>query len=151
MAFLYAMSDIHGELEVFEAALRQVDLRDTANKLLLLGDYIDYGAQSGQVLRSIHELQQSYGEEQVVVLKGNHEVMLLEWLETYSRPKARKSGEDDFFVWNDWLRTDKDTGCLSLQFQGNLMPSSGLRGIAQHSCTDLHADSTFIHTHKRNK
>lgn len=115
MAFLYAMSDIHGELEVFEAALRQVDLRDTANKLLLLGDYIDYGAQSGQVLRSIHELQQSYGEEQIVVLKGNHEVMLLEWLETYSRPKARKSGEDDFFVWNDWLRTDKDTGFKTLR------------------------------------
>lgn len=115
MAFYYAMSDIHGELEVLEAALHQVDLKNGTNKLLLLGDYIDYGAQSGQVLRYIFELQQRHGEERVVVLKGNHEVMLLEWLETYSRPKAREAVEDSFIVWNDWLRTDRDTGFKTLR------------------------------------
>ena len=38
----YMMSDIHGFLEAFEAALKKTDLSGK-NQLILLGDYIDYG------------------------------------------------------------------------------------------------------------
>ena len=53
---IYAMSDIHGCLEAFEERLKEVDLSGK-NRLVLLGDYIDYGMSSGQVLDRIYELQ----------------------------------------------------------------------------------------------
>ena len=43
----YMMSDIHGFLEAFEAALRKTDLSGK-NQLILLGDYIDYGPDGGR-------------------------------------------------------------------------------------------------------
>ena len=45
----YMMSDIHGFLEAFEAALRKTDLSGK-NQLILLGDYIDYGPDGRAVL-----------------------------------------------------------------------------------------------------
>lgn len=101
MAFLYAVSDIHGELERFKQALSAVELSAADNKLILLGDYIDCGPQSGGTLRYIRELQQQYGGDRVVVLKGNHEADFLEWLDAY----AGALGPAD---WNGWLRGDRD-------------------------------------------
>lgn len=49
---IYAMSDIHGCLQEFEAALDLVDLSGD-NKLILLGDYIHSGADSYGVLKKI--------------------------------------------------------------------------------------------------
>ena len=45
----YMMSDIHGFLEAFEAALKKTDLSGK-NQLILLGDYIDYGPDGRAVL-----------------------------------------------------------------------------------------------------
>ena len=54
---IYAMSDIHGHLEEFEAALELVDLSGD-NKLILLGDYVHSGADSYGVIKKIMKLQQ---------------------------------------------------------------------------------------------
>ncbi len=54
---LYAMSDIHGCLQPFRTALERVDLKG-GSRLVLLGDYIDYGKESGQTLRYVYEMQQ---------------------------------------------------------------------------------------------
>lgn len=104
---IYAMSDIHGYLGAFQKAMEKIDLSGD-NKLVLLGDYIDYGPESGQVLRYIYELQQQYGAEKVIVLRGNHEEMFLEWLDTYSGPNAGKPDEYGLIPYNDWLSTDRD-------------------------------------------
>ena len=50
-----AMSDIHGHLDIFKAALEKIDLSGE-NKLILLGDYIDQDPQSGETLRYIYKL-----------------------------------------------------------------------------------------------
>lgn len=81
---IYAMSDIHGSLEAFEERLKEVDLSGK-NRLVLLGDYIDYGTSSAQVLERIYELQKTHGAEKVIVLKGNHEDMLLQWIDQSHR------------------------------------------------------------------
>lgn len=104
---LYAMSDIHGYLSAFQKAMEKIDLSGD-NKLVLLGDYIDYGPESGQVLRYIYELQQQYDAEKVIVLRGNHEEMFLEWLDTYRGPNAGKPDEYGLIPYNDWLSTDRD-------------------------------------------
>lgn len=74
---LYAMSDIHGCLQEFEAALEMVDLSGD-NKLILLGDYIHSGADSYGVLKKIMNLQREYGSEKVIALMGNHEELVIE-------------------------------------------------------------------------
>lgn len=115
MAFLYALSDIHGELEIFKTALQQVNLSNPDNRLFLLGDYIDYGPESGPVLRYIYKLQRIYGRKRVVALKGNHEVWLLEWLAAYSGRNSQKSPDSELFAWNDWLQTDSETDFATLR------------------------------------
>ena len=99
---IYAMSDIHGCLEQLKEKMTLVDLQGN-NKLLFLGDYIDYGPQSGQVLRYIYELQKQYGNDKVIVLKGNHEAMLLEWINDFNKSVTKMMDE---LSYDTWLQTD---------------------------------------------
>lgn len=74
---IYAMSDIHGSYFEFLDALELVDLSG-ANKLVLLGDYIDGGGDDERVLDKIIEMQNCYGTDKVIALMGNHEEMAFE-------------------------------------------------------------------------
>ncbi len=74
---VYAMSDIHGCLQEFEAALALVDLSNDDSMLILLGDYV-HGPDSYGVLKKIIELQKRYGQDRVVALIGNHEEMVID-------------------------------------------------------------------------
>ena len=64
-----------------------MDLLDKINpnlrqdKLIYLGDYIDRGPQSYKVIRFLIDLQNKYGKEHVVLLRGNHEDMAIENIE----------------------------------------------------------------------
>ena len=53
----YMMSDIHGFLEAFEAALEKNRSFRGKNQLILLGDYIDYGPDGRAVLEKVRALQ----------------------------------------------------------------------------------------------
>ena len=99
---IYAMSDIHGCLTALEENLALIDLSGT-NRLVLLGDYIGYGHESCAVLERIRELQREYGAEKVIVLKGNHEAMFLEWIAEYERPLSAEEAE---LAYDSWLKTD---------------------------------------------
>lgn len=104
---IYAISDVHGHLSALEQALARIDLSEDS-RLVLLGDYIDYGLQSGETLRYIHALQKRQGPEKVIVLRGNHEEAFLEWLDTYGGPGAGEPDEYGLTPWDDWLDRDQD-------------------------------------------
>lgn len=76
-----AIGDIHGRDDLLSALLDQ--LRDQAPELPLVfvGDYVDRGPDSAAVLRRIMGLCQS-APQKVIALKGNHEVMLLDFIDT---------------------------------------------------------------------
>lgn len=103
---IYAMSDIHGCYDAFMEAMDKVDLSEDG-RLVLLGDYIDGGPESGQVLRHIYDLQKEYGNEKVVVLRGNHEQMLLDWTATYTHTAPRTAGHS-YDACHEWLIADTD-------------------------------------------
>lgn len=91
MAIYYSMSDIHGHFNEFIDSLSKVDLSDKDNRLILLGDYIDNGSKSFQVLSKIIELEEMYSG-QIITLFGNHEEWFYEWL-IPETPTASAFGE----------------------------------------------------------
>ena len=91
MAKIYAISDIHGYLDEFIKALNKVELSDKDNRLILLGDYIDNGSKSFQVLSKIIELEEVYSG-QIITLFGNHEEWFYDWL-IPETPTASAFGE----------------------------------------------------------
>jgi serine/threonine protein phosphatase 1 len=79
---LYAIGDVHGNCELLEHTFSLIDAdlnRATPQYALeiLLGDYVDRGPSSRQVLDCI--IARS-GKRRVVCLKGNHEAFLLNFL-----------------------------------------------------------------------
>lgn len=108
---IYAMSDIHGCLDELKEKMEQVDLTGN-NRIVFLGDYIDYGDSSYQVLKYLWDLQKKYGTEKVVVLKGNHEQMFLDWINDYRNPYP--DGTEDNMVFNDWICTDFEYGANTI-------------------------------------
>ncbi|VJF56897.1 Ser/Thr protein phosphatase family protein [Streptococcus pneumoniae] len=79
MAKLFAISDIHGHYNEFIKSLNKIDLSDKQSKLILLGDYIDNGHQSFQVISKIIELEELH-PNQIITLLGNHEEWFYDWL-----------------------------------------------------------------------
>lgn len=76
----YAIGDIHGRLDLLQTLLAALD---EAVPLVFLGDYVDRGHYSAQVLRHLHHL--STGEDsRTICLMGNHEAMLLGFLDNPS-------------------------------------------------------------------
>ena len=70
---IYAMSDIHGHYDLFSKRIEHIKplLQENENKLILLVDYIDRGNQSFECIRLAFDLEQEFGKEKVIVLKGN--------------------------------------------------------------------------------
>ncbi|MDF1865781.1 MAG: metallophosphoesterase family protein [Saprospiraceae bacterium] len=70
----FAISDIHGCNQTFNALLKKIEF-SKSDQLFLLGDYIDRGPDSKGVLDTIFRLQDS--GHSVSCLKGNHEEGLM--------------------------------------------------------------------------
>jgi serine/threonine protein phosphatase 1 len=78
---VYAVGDVHGRLDLLQQLLRQLEADvgsrgARSTRLILLGDLIDRGPHSRQVLELVR-LMQMHNRGRVVVLCGNHEEMLL--------------------------------------------------------------------------
>ena len=72
---LFAISDIHGCFKPFYELVKDVIKLTKSDQLFLLGDYIDRGDQSKEVIDFIIDL--TLEGFNVATLIGNHEVMLL--------------------------------------------------------------------------
>ncbi len=94
---IYAISDIHGCIGAFEKALSFVDLADGHSTLVVCGDYCDRGPASLQVFQKIMSLQREY-PGQIVALRGNHEEMLLEYVDMV----------DDLDFTRAWMLADSN-------------------------------------------
>lgn len=109
---IYAMSDVHGCIEELMDKMKQVDLMGE-NRLIFLGDYMDYGESSRQVLEYIQDLQKQHGGEKVIVLRGNHEQMFLDWINDFRNPFPSEA--EEFMIFNDWLHTDFECGASTVR------------------------------------
>lgn len=78
-----AIGDIHGCDDLLGRLLDKLAVEAPDAELVFLGDYIDRGAQSAEVLRRLMEL------EEVFFLLGNHERMLLDFIDDPDGKGAR--------------------------------------------------------------
>ena len=69
-----AIGDIHGCVTALRCLIDSVELR-ADDTIVTLGDYVDRGPDSRAVLRLLIDLGESYD---VVFLRGNHEIMMLD-------------------------------------------------------------------------
>jgi len=69
---LYVIGDIHGMLPQLEVILKRILPLRKADQIVFLGDYIDRGNFSFEVIERLIKLQNDY-PEQCIFLMGNHE------------------------------------------------------------------------------
>ncbi|KAF0247837.1 MAG: serine/threonine protein phosphatase 1 [bacterium] len=84
----FAIGDVHGQFSTLKKLLDKLPINWQTDELVFLGDLIDRGPQSREVIDFVIQLHQEKSH-QVRVLKGNHEQMLLD---SYNR-------ENDFLHW----------------------------------------------------
>ena len=111
---IYAIGDVHGRLDLLAELLNRIEAHSDSLPtprnlhIIQLGDLIDRGAHSAEVLRFAYEAQQK--TDRFVVLQGNHEYLLLRAL----------SGERGML--RAWMRTG---GRQTLESFGIVPPERG--------------------------
>lgn len=104
-----AIGDIHGRADLLDRLLDRIAAEDPGMPLVFLGDYVDRGEHSAAVLRRLAGLADQWPAP-VVCLMGNHERMMIDFLEAPETGAAR------------WMRS----GGLQA------LASFGVGGITEH-------------------
>ena len=122
---IYAIGDIHGCYYQFTALLQAIvadiaaSVGDSAPLVIVCGDYVDRGDRSSDVVAALVWLERHAGVE-IVMLKGNHEALLLDFLDTPANG-AR------------WLQRD---GHSTLRSYGVALPDD-LSALRESDCRSL--------------
>ena len=103
---LYAVGDIHGELEMLEELVAKLPL-DADDSLVFVGDYIDRGPEPRAVVDRLIKLSR---ERRCVFLLGNHESMFCDFMGWHG---ATYFGGDAFLM-NGGARTLASYGYFDL-------------------------------------
>ena len=117
---LYAVGDLHGRLDLLDAMLDLIDAdlashRACRSRLIFLGDYVDRGPGTAQV---IHRLIEVAGGYDATFLKGNHEQIMI----AFMREAA---------TLDRWRGIGGLTTLQSYGIAASLRPSSDEAGIIQ--------------------
>lgn len=94
---LYAVGDIHGEVELLEELLEKLPSKKD-DRFVFVGDYVDRGSDSKGVVELLIEFSK---ERDCVFLLGNHESMFLDFIGW----KAEEYFAGDAFLMNGGDRT----------------------------------------------
>lgn len=142
-----AVGDIHGRLDLLQAVLPRLD---DQSPLVFLGDYIDRGAYSAQVLRHLHHLSEA-SDGRVQCLLGNHEEMLLQFVndpERYARLWFHNGGAETLSSFGLECPDELDSGKHLPELAERLrhkMGDSLLDWLANLPLTWTSGNVTFVH------
>jgi serine/threonine protein phosphatase 1 len=116
---LFAIGDIHGCFEQFQILIEDEICLKKEDKLILLGDYIDRGIQSKEVVDFIIDLQNR--DFNIIALLGNHEAMLLDAYNDESKFSLwiMNGGEETLNSFN--IKDLKDLDVVYLNFFKSLV------------------------------
>lgn len=89
----YVIGDIHGNYERLKSLVAKINPKKT-DTIVFLGDYVDRGTRNLDCLRYVYNLSKKY--DNVICLKGNHESMMIEYL---NRNKLKFTNNFKNEVW----------------------------------------------------
>ncbi|MDX2033126.1 MAG: metallophosphoesterase family protein [Blastocatellia bacterium] len=92
------VGDIHGKLSLFNRLLEEMAYRPGEDRLILIGDLVDRGENSRGVVDRALELKNG-SPNHVVVIRGNHEAMMLAAL---ARPESEHA---ELWYYNGGIET----------------------------------------------
>ena len=75
---IFAIGDIHGCFDKLQHLIKKLPIDRELDTLVFIGDYIDRGSSSKEVVEYVIDLQAKFSN--VVCLTGNHEQMFLNYL-----------------------------------------------------------------------
>ncbi len=130
---IYAVGDIHGRADLLASLvgrIRHDNMHSTAkrNVLLYIGDYVDRGMQSREVIDYL--LSEPAPEFETIYLKGNHEAWMLDFLE------GKHSGVE-------WFNNGGQATLLSYGVRVN--PEATLEGLLETARDQLTANLPEAH------
>jgi serine/threonine protein phosphatase 1 len=103
---IFAIGDIHGCYDLLVQLLGRIPIDWPRDRLVFMGDYIDRGPQSFEVVQHLIELQER--QPGTVFLKGNHEQMLADYLSGKDRLTYLYNGGQQ--TLDSYLRHAKSPG-----------------------------------------
>ena len=132
MSFTYVIGDIHGLDDLLSAALAEITARarGEAGVIIALGDYVDKGPQSRQVIERL--LPGIGGDWNFVALKGNHDAMMVEGL----RDPSKLTG---------WLEKGGDAALTSYGGDPAAVPQAHIAWLDQLQLTHVDAHRLYVH------
>ena len=83
MGKIFAIGDIHGCYDQLLALMKKIPIDFKRDTLVFMGDYIDRGAKSVEVIDFLVKLKKRVPG--IIFLKGNHEDMLEKYLDGTDR------------------------------------------------------------------
>jgi serine/threonine protein phosphatase 1 len=86
MSLTYVIPDLHGRHDLLNEGLAEIAARGDAGVIVAIGDYVDKGPESKQVIDRL--LSAAAEGSDLVTLKGNHDVMMVEALRDPSKMAA---------------------------------------------------------------
>ena len=109
---IFAIPDVHGRADELQVILKRIlPLRKNKNgqdKIVFLGDYIDRGSKSPEVIEILIDLKLQYAD-QVTLLLGNHDDLMLRacnYKEQWDDPRKDSA-------YSIWVRNGGDETILS--------------------------------------
>jgi serine/threonine protein phosphatase 1 len=135
------IGDIHGEIGLLDSLL-EVILEHNPREIIFVGDYIDRGPHSKEVIDRLMEL-----EIPAICLMGNHELMMLSALEDFAfaynpmelwyhngaEATLQSFGFSGFFSFQSQLESRYLQFFQSLRMSHVVEPGAGLRILATHA------------------
>ncbi len=137
MAYTYAIPDVHGRLDLLDSALTRIVDHAGGRQatLVLLGDYIDRGPASRQVIGRLIGFRSD--TLKLVALKGNHEVMMVE--------ACSERVELNWWIENGGGATLASYGQSDAAISTAVVPRSDLQWITDLAL--LHVDRHRVYVH----
>ena len=122
----YVMSDIHGEYRKYLKMLEKINFSDD-DTLYILGDMIDRGPQSAELLIDI------FSRQNVIAIMGNHELMAIPMLEMLLSDISEKEFQNSInytaiFSLLNWKMNGGSSTCNSFS---KISPSERLRLLSE--------------------
>jgi serine/threonine protein phosphatase 1 len=134
----YAIGDVHGRFDLLTSALSAIEAHADGrpSRTVMLGDYIDRGPGSRQVIELLMRLQAQGG---LVCLKGNHEDMMVTALTEASRAAMTH------WTRNGGLETLRSYGVGRDDDPMDLIPREHIRWMAGLPITTADPHRIYVH------